>query len=97
MRLVNSDMAKDFLEYAAVIANCDLVVTTGSTVAHIASAMGIPTWVLLPRVPDWRWGLTGDASFWYPSMRLLRQKKHDEWSEILDQVVVALREYLDVA
>ena len=97
MRLVNSDMAKDFLEYTAVIANCDLVVTTGSTVAHIASAMGIPTWVLLPRVPDWRWGLAGDASFWYPSMRLFRQKKHGDWSEVVDQVVVALREYLDVA
>ena len=91
LRLADSDLPKDFLEYAAVIANCDLVITTGSTVAHLAAAMGIPTWVLLPKIPDWRWGLEGDASFWYPSMRLFRQKVRGDWSEVMDEVVDALR------
>ena len=96
LRLADSDLPKDFLEYAAVIANCDLVITTGSTVAHLAAAIGIPTWVLLPRIPDWRWGLEGGASFWYPSMRLFRQKVRGDWSEVVDEVVVALQNYVGV-
>ena len=58
--------------------------------------MGIPTWVLLPKIPDWRWGLEGDASFWYPSMRLFRQKVRGDWSEVVDEVVDALRNSVGV-
>lgn len=96
LRLADSDGPEGFLEYAAVIANCDLVITTGSTVSHIAAAIGVPTWVLLPMIPDWRWGLKGDTSFWYPSMRLFRQKARGDWNQVVDQVVVALQEYLGV-
>ena len=75
LRIADSDEQEDFLEYAAIVANCDLVITTGTSVAHISAGLGIPTWVLLPKVPDWRWGLEGDTTFWYPSMRLFRQPK----------------------
>ena len=92
-RIADSNKPEDFLEYAAIIANCDLVITTGSTVAHLAAAMGIPTWVLLPKVPDWRWGLEGDTTFWYPSMRLFRQREIGNWDEVIERVGEALQEH----
>ena len=49
----------DFCDTAAVIANCDLVITSDSSVAHLAGAMGVPTWLALRWVPEWRWGLQG--------------------------------------
>ena len=93
LRIANSDKPEDFLEYAAIIANCDLVITTGSTVAHLAAGTGIPTWVLLPKVPDWRWGLEGDTTFWYPSMRLFRQVERGNWDEVMHRVEEALQNH----
>jgi Flp pilus assembly protein TadD len=90
-RIADSNDPEDFLEYAAIIANCDLVITTGSTVAHLAAGMGIPTWVLLPKVPDWRWGLEGDTTFWYPSIRLFRQRERGNWDEVMERVAEALQ------
>ena len=83
----------DFLESAAIIANCDLVITTDTAVAHLAGGMGKITWLLLQKVPDWRWGLEGDTTFWYPSMRLFRQKKRGNWDEVMDRVSKALQEH----
>ena len=94
LRIVDSDSPEDFLEYAAVISNCDLVITTGSTVAHLAAAIGIKTWVLLPKVPDWRWGLDGENCFWYPSMRLFRQRECDSWADVTNRVALALKNEL---
>ncbi len=91
LRIADSDNPEDFLEYAAIITNCDLVITTGSTVAHLAAGIGIPTWVLLPKVPDWRWGLEGDTTFWYPSMRLFRQRERGNWDEVMERVAEALQ------
>ncbi|WP_411872113.1 DUF6165 family protein [Vulcanococcus limneticus] len=83
----------DFLETAAIIANCDLVITSDTSVAHLAGGMGKTTWLLLKRVPDWRWGLEGDTTFWYPSMRLFRQKERGNWDEVMKRVAEALQEH----
>ena len=80
----------DFVETAAMIANCDLIITCDTSVAHLAAGMGKPTWLLLIAVPDWRWGMEGDTSFWYPSMRLFRQRERDNWPEVMDRVATAL-------
>ena len=93
LRIANSDIPEDFLEYAAIITNCDLVITTGSTLAHLAAGIGIPTWVLLPKIPDWRWGLEGDTTFWYPTMRLFRQREKGDWDEVMERVARALQEH----
>ena len=85
----------DFLETAAIIANCDLIITSDTSVAHLAAGMGKPTWLLLKKVPDWRWGLTGDTSFWYPSMRLFRQKEMGNWSEVIERVTKELQNQLN--
>ena len=82
----------DFLETAAIIANCDLVITSDTSVAHLAGGMGKTTWLLLKKVPEWRWGLAGDTSFWYPSMRLFRQQQRGNWDEVIKRVAIELQQ-----
>jgi tetratricopeptide (TPR) repeat protein len=84
----------DFLESAAIIANCDLVITNDTAVAHLAGGMGKTTWLLLHKVPDWRWGLESETSFWYPSMRLFRQKEAGDWDEVMERVAKELDPFL---
>jgi hypothetical protein len=83
----------DFLETAAIIANCDLVITSDTSVAHLAGGMGKITWLLLKKVPEWRWGLEGDTTFWYPSMHLFRQSERGNWDEVMERVAEALKEH----
>ena len=83
----------DFLESAAIIANCDLIITSDTAVAHLAGGMGKATWLLLKKVPEWRWGLEGNSTFWYPSMRLFRQSEHGNWNEVIQRVKLALQEH----
>jgi tetratricopeptide (TPR) repeat protein/GR25 family glycosyltransferase involved in LPS biosynthesis len=83
----------DFLETAAIIANCDLVITSDTAVAHLAGGMGKTIWLLLHKIPDWRWGLEGETTFWYPSMRLFRQEERGNWGEVMDRVAEALQEH----
>ncbi len=80
----------DFRDTAAVIDQCDLVITTDSVIAHLAGAMGIETWVALPWVPEWRWGLQGNSTQWYPSIRLFRQQSKDNWSSVIKTINVQL-------
>lgn len=80
----------DFLETAAIIANCDLIISSDTAVAHLAAGMGKTTWLLLKKVPDWRWGMEGDTSFWYPSMRIFRQNKRGDWPEVMERVAAEL-------
>jgi Flp pilus assembly protein TadD/ADP-heptose:LPS heptosyltransferase len=70
-----------FLDSAAVIASLDLVVTSDTAMAHVAAALGRPVWLVLKRVPEWRWGLSGSLSPWYPSMRIFRQRRDGDWSD----------------
>ena len=58
---------------AAVMMNCDLVISSDTAVAHLAGALGRPTWVALKFVPDWRWQITRASTPWYPTMSLYRQ------------------------
>ena len=81
----------DFVENAAIVMNCDLIITVDTAVAHLAAGLGQPTWLLLQKVPEWRWGMEGDTTFWYPSMRLFRQREHGNWSEVMDRVASALQ------
>ena len=81
----------DFVETAAFIMNCDLIITTDNYVAHLAAGLGQPTWLLLQKVPEWRWGMEGDTTFWYPSMRLFRQRQDGNWPEVMDRVASALQ------
>jgi tetratricopeptide (TPR) repeat protein len=82
----------DFADTAAVLEQLDLIITVDTAVAHLAGAMGRPVWILLPFVPDWRWMLDRDDSPWYPSVRLFRQRRPHDWSDVVQDVVGALSE-----
>ncbi|MEN6565542.1 MAG: tetratricopeptide repeat protein [Veillonellales bacterium] len=83
---------EDFAETAGLITHLDLVITVDSAVAHLAGAMGKKTWLLLPFAPDWRWQMDREDSPWYPTMRLFRQCKADDWPDVINRVRGALRE-----
>lgn len=70
-----------FLDTAAVVASLDLVITSDTAMAHVAAALGRPVWLVVKRVPEWRWGLSGGRSPWYPSMRIFRQRSDGDWSD----------------
>jgi tetratricopeptide (TPR) repeat protein len=74
---------RDFDDTAAVLALADLVISVDTSVAHLAGAMGAPTWVLLPFCPDWRWMLARPDSPWYPTARLYRQPALGDWDSVL--------------
>jgi len=80
-----------FEDWAALIAELDLVVTCDSVMAHLAGALGVPVWVALPLVPDWRWLLGRDDSPWYPTARLFRQVRLDDWEDVFARIAAALR------
>jgi tetratricopeptide (TPR) repeat protein len=81
----------DFTETAALISCLDLVITVDTSVAHLAGALGRPTWILLPWTPDYRWLLDRTDSPWYPSVRLFRQTETREYESVLDRVREELR------
>jgi ADP-heptose:LPS heptosyltransferase len=76
----------DFSETAAFIENLDLLITVDTSVAHLAGAIGKPTWLLLPYVTDWRWLLDRDDTPWYPTMRLFRQTTLGSWKEPVEAI-----------
>ena len=76
----------DFSEVAAIIMNCDLIITSDTVIAHLAGGLGKPTWLLLKYIPEWRWGLKGEKTFWYNSIKIFRQSKKEEWEEVIKSV-----------
>lgn len=80
----------DFSETAALITQLDLVISVDTSVAHLAGALGKPVWMLLPRVPDYRWMLDRDDSPWYADMRLFRQTTQGQWQDVVERVRIAL-------
>lgn len=82
--------AGSFSEAAALIQNLDLVITSDTATAHLAGSLGIPVWVLVSQLPEWRWLLDRTDSPWYPTARLFRQEKLGVWEPVIDEVKVEL-------
>lgn len=80
-----------FLDTAAIMRNLDLVITTDTSTAHIAGSIGVPVWVILGKVPDWRWLEQGDTTPWYPNMRLFRQTQIGQWGDVMKSIAHELR------
>tara|TARA_B100000214_G_C23933848_1_gene612135 strand:- start:898 stop:1485 length:588 start_codon:yes stop_codon:yes gene_type:complete len=81
----------DLAENAAMILNCDLVITTDTSIAHLAGGLGKTTWLMLKDVPEWRWGIEGRETFWYPSIRLFRQKERGNWDFVISEIKKELK------
>ncbi len=80
------DELGDFSDTAALASCMDLVISTCTSVPHMAGALGIPTWILLKYVPDWRWLLGREESPWYSSVKLYRQVEDRLWESVLERV-----------
>ncbi len=81
-------------DLAAAILNIDLLVTSDSAIAHLAGALGAPTFTALGLTPDWRWLLERDDCPWYPTMRLFRQRRLGDWAEVFERITAAIRDLL---
>ncbi|MFH0733400.1 MAG: tetratricopeptide repeat protein [bacterium] len=80
------DLPLNLDETAAIIANLDLVITIDTSIAHLAGALGKKVWILLAKIPDWRWMLLSDTSIWYPNARLFRQTELNEWDDVFNKI-----------
>ena len=80
----------NFLDTARALSQLDLVISVDTAVAHLAGAIGIPVWILLPQAPDWRWLLHRSDSPWYTSVRLFRQNKPADWTPVIDEIILEL-------
>ncbi len=84
------DLDGAFTDTAAIIMNLDLIVTSDTSIAHLAGALGVPVWTVLSFVPEWRWLLERSDSPWYPTMRFFRQSRLGDWDEVMKRVAEAL-------
>jgi ADP-heptose:LPS heptosyltransferase len=80
-----------FTDTAAALVNLDLIIACDTAVAHLAGALARPTWLVLPLAAEWRWLTKRDDSPWYPTARLFRQRRLDDWDEVVARVAAALR------
>jgi len=91
-RIVDADPAlNDFADTAALVSTLDLVISVDTAVAHLAGALGVPLWLLVPYLADWRWLENRDDSPWYPTARIFRQPTQGDWGGAVDRLVRVLR------
>lgn len=82
-----SEVIHNFSDTAAAVLKMDLIITVDTSLAHIAGTLNKKTYLLLPYLPDWRWQLSTDSSPWYPSIKIFRQEKINDWSMPLNQIL----------
>jgi ADP-heptose:LPS heptosyltransferase len=80
------------MDTAAVMTHLDLVVTCDTAVPHLAGALGVPVWVAVPRVHDWRWLRDREDTPWYPTMRLFRQERQGDWAPVFQRIAQAVQQ-----
>lgn len=88
----NPPELRDFADTACLLSQVDILISVDTAVAHVAGAMGLPLWLLLPLAGDWRWGLEGEHTPWYPSARLFRQNQPGNWQNVVNEVEQRLRD-----
>ncbi len=83
-----------YMDTAALMKSLDLVITVDTSVAHLAGALGVPVWVVLPSVADWRWMLDRNDTPWYPTMKLFRQQTYGDWETVFNEIKNELTQQL---
>ena len=87
----DADPLKDLDQFAAQIAALDMVISVDNSTVHLAGALGVPVWTLLPFAPNWRWRLERVGTPWYPTMTLYRLPRLDDWGAVFDRVAADLK------
>ncbi len=85
---LDADLPLD--EYGAAVAATDLLITVDTMAAHLAGAIGHPAWIAVPQSPQWFWGITGEKTPWYESLRIFRQQTLGDWSGVVAALAKAL-------
>jgi hypothetical protein len=80
-----------FLDTAGILRCLDVVVTSDTSLAHLAGALGVETWLAVPHVPEWRWLLEREDTPWYPTLHLVRQSQVGQWGGVFLRIAAALR------
>lgn len=88
-----SPQLKSFSDTADAVSKMDMVISVDTSVAHLTGALGVPVWVLLAHLSDWRWGRSSEDSCWYASMRLFRQNRLGDWQDVFKSLEQALDSY----
>ena len=91
-RLSMPELSTNWHDTALLLSRLDGLVSVDTGIVHLAGAMGLPTFVLLPFAPDWRWGLGVDRTPWYPSARLIRQRAPRDWLGVVEQLASIVRD-----
>lgn len=86
-----SPVLGDFYKTAAFVKRMDLVISVDTSLPHLAGALGVPVWLLVPTSPDWRWMREGEESLWYATMRLFRQETAGDWTPVMERIERELR------
>ncbi|NQY23319.1 MAG: tetratricopeptide repeat protein [Campylobacteraceae bacterium] len=86
----------DFSQTASLMKSMDLIISPDTSVAHLAGALNKPVWILLKKIPDWRWGNKGLSTPWYPSATLFRQKTARVWSDVFESMSEKLYENFNI-
>ena len=81
-----TDKLTDFSKTASLMKELDLVISSDTSVAHLAGALNVPVWIPLQKIPDWRWENKGEISPWYPSAKLFRQKNARSWESVFQSI-----------
>ena len=81
-----STFIQDMNDTAYLMEQLDLVITVDTSLAHLAGAIGVPTWTMLCHTPDWRWGIETTHAPWYPEMKVYRQPAFGDWGSVIQQV-----------
>ncbi len=80
----------DWLTTARQLCTLDMLISVDTGIAHLAGALGVPLWILVSHVPDWRWGAAGQHTPWYPTARIFRQPARGDWARVMTNVSAAL-------
>jgi tetratricopeptide (TPR) repeat protein len=91
----NIDQLHPFMDTAAIILNCDIIITCDTSIAHLSGALGKETLLLLPYNNEWRWGVNENQSVWYNNTLLFRQKKINEWQEPIFELLEYLKKRIN--
>ena len=87
------DPMKNMDQFASFMAGLDLVISVDNSTVHLAGALGVPCWVLLPKLHEWRWSYQGSESIWYDSLYLFKNTHDREWEQVMDCITEKMKTY----
>ena len=83
------------MDTAGIMKNIDLIITSDTSIVHLAGALGVPTWLLVQKYPHWYWQSRNDSSLWYETVKIFKQKENHNWKKLFLEVELELSRILE--